>query len=128
LIDYGVYEGAICGHTFFNFIVNELLPHLSPYPGPNSVLILDNVNMHNYEPFTSLMEYLGVRIIYLPAYCPFLNIIELYFNIIKMGIRRFGLRYSQQIVRTIVYLFEYYRNTNMREAMRRAGYAMHLYS
>ncbi|TBU36938.1 hypothetical protein BD309DRAFT_877385 [Dichomitus squalens] len=40
------YGRALSGQQFYDWIVSDLLPKMNPYPGPNSVLIIDNCNTH----------------------------------------------------------------------------------
>jgi DDE superfamily endonuclease len=42
-----VYEGAVNGPTFKEFIRTEVLPHCSAFPGPRSVIVMDNAAIHN---------------------------------------------------------------------------------
>ena len=44
-----VYKGAVNGDTFEAFVERELLPLCQPYPGPNSVIIMDNAAIHRTE-------------------------------------------------------------------------------
>ena len=46
-----IYSGSINGTTFKAFIIDELLPHCNPWPGPNSVIIMDNAKIHNVYMF-----------------------------------------------------------------------------
>jgi transposase len=52
------------------------LPNCSPYPGPLSILILDNVKIHHNGEFEELADHFGIRIEYLPPYLPNFNPIE----------------------------------------------------
>ncbi|KAG2345952.1 hypothetical protein BDR05DRAFT_865518, partial [Suillus weaverae] len=40
-----VVEGSIDGAEFYDFVVNDL-PNMNPFPGPNSVVVLDNCSTH----------------------------------------------------------------------------------
>jgi transposase len=78
------------------------------YPGPRSVLILDNCNIHHAEEIRELVEdqagelgpfypkyvvivslVVGCKLIFLPPYSPDLNPIEQAFSAIKSYLRRF---------------------------------------
>jgi hypothetical protein len=41
-----VYEGAVNQDVFAEFIEHDLLPLCNPYPGPRSVIVLDNARVH----------------------------------------------------------------------------------
>ena len=39
-----------------NWFVNDLLPHLNPYPLPNSHVILDNASVHHSDVIVNVLE------------------------------------------------------------------------
>jgi hypothetical protein len=61
---------------FWDFIFNDVLPKMTPYPGPNSALVLDNARIHHNEIKIATLQIFGVRVIFLPAYSPDLSPIE----------------------------------------------------
>jgi hypothetical protein len=48
-----VYKGGVNAETFQAFIEYDLLPLCRPYPGPNSILIMDNAAIHKNEVYFS---------------------------------------------------------------------------
>ncbi|KAG9023998.1 hypothetical protein FS837_005544, partial [Tulasnella sp. UAMH 9824] len=80
-------EGSFNGETFFDFIAN-LLDRMEPYPGRNSVLVMDNCAIHKVDGIQQLVEERGVRLVYLPLYSPDFNPIELAFSSIKAHLRQ----------------------------------------
>ncbi|QRW12042.1 DDE superfamily endonuclease [Ceratobasidium sp. AG-Ba] len=80
-------EGAYTGETFMDFICG-LLDEMNPFPGCNSVVIMDNASIHKSTALRELVEIRGMRLIYLPAYSPDLNPIEEAFSSIKAWMRR----------------------------------------
>ena len=64
------------------------MPNMNPFPGPNSVLVLDNASIHKDGYLKRILEGQGMRLLFLPPYSPYLNPIELDFNTIKSYIRR----------------------------------------
>nr|GAT45393.1 predicted protein [Mycena chlorophos] len=44
-----VVEGSMNGYGFFDFIAEEVLPQMRPYPEPWSVLVLDNCRIHHND-------------------------------------------------------------------------------
>jgi DDE superfamily endonuclease len=46
-ISCNVYQGAVNSPTFKAFIHDEVLPHCTPFPGPKSIIIMDNATIHN---------------------------------------------------------------------------------
>ena len=75
------------GEKFEHFLEFDLLPRMNRYPGVNSVLVCDNAMIHRGARVKDLCNAAGVRIIYLPPYCPELNPIELCFGAIKTQLR-----------------------------------------
>ena len=61
---------------------------MNPFPGPRSVLVLDNVNSHLSEDLATMCEEAGVRLEYLPPYSPDYNPIEESFSALKAWMRR----------------------------------------
>jgi len=58
------------------------------YPGNHSVWILDGASIHCDKNISHYLRSLGIYTIYLPAYCPFYNPIEIVFGNIKSHLRR----------------------------------------
>src|SRR5437660_1115159 len=61
---------------------------MNRYPGPNSVLVLDNARIHYDEEWISIVEGLGGRVLFLPPYSPDFNPIETVFSVIKSWLKR----------------------------------------
>jgi transposase len=56
---------------------------MNPYPGPRSVLVLDNCRIHHNQALVNIVMASGCLILYLPAYSPDLNPIEESFSACK---------------------------------------------
>ncbi|KAI7965969.1 hypothetical protein MJO29_001717 [Puccinia striiformis f. sp. tritici] len=69
------------------FLEYILLPSMNPFPGRNSVLIMDNASWHHGGRIEELIEDKGCRLIYLPAYSPDYNPIEKGFAVLKNSMR-----------------------------------------
>ncbi|KAF9221319.1 hypothetical protein BS17DRAFT_810015 [Gyrodon lividus] len=50
-----VVEGSFCTETFTNFI-NGLLEKMQPYLAPNSVIVMDNCQIHKHHSIQSMIE------------------------------------------------------------------------
>ena len=61
---------------------------MHPYPGDNSVIVMDNARIHHDDELIALLEGLGCRIVFLPPYSPDFNPIETAFSTVKSWIRR----------------------------------------
>ena len=47
IIAFHIHQGSISGARFEWWLENEVLPQCNPFPGKNSVLILDNASIHH---------------------------------------------------------------------------------
>jgi len=82
--------GSFDAFEFYNFIAEQVLPQMQPFPAEHSVLVLDNCRIHHNEAIAELVQTAGCLILYLPAYSPDLNPIEESFSALKAYIRRHG--------------------------------------
>lgn len=58
---------------------------MHPFPGSNSVLMMDNARINHNNDFIDIVQELGVKIEFLPPYSPSLNPIERSFSGLKCG-------------------------------------------
>ncbi|KIL57687.1 hypothetical protein M378DRAFT_52852, partial [Amanita muscaria Koide BX008] len=84
-----IVEGSFCSASFQHFI-DGLLNHMQPYPGRNSVIVMDNCRIHKHSDIVEAITSRGMRCEYLPPYSPDLNPIELAFSAMKYHLRRDG--------------------------------------
>ena len=82
-----VYQGSTDSAIFNDFIM-ELVQYCGKYPGPRSVIVMDNASIHHSEELRLICEYAGVKLVYLPPYSPDFNPIEEFFSVLKSFIRR----------------------------------------
>jgi hypothetical protein len=82
-----VVENAITGADFHQF-VHGLLPRMNKWPLPNSVLVVNNMSIHKVAGIHEMVEEHSARLLYLPAYSPDFNPIELAFSTIKAWLHR----------------------------------------
>ncbi|CAG8617014.1 2299_t:CDS:2 [Acaulospora morrowiae] len=73
---------------FEDFIYTQVIPHMNPFPGKNSVLVMDNARIHHNAEWISVIEELGGHILFLSPYSPDFNPIELAFSTIKAWLQR----------------------------------------
>nr|GAT48928.1 transposase domain-containing protein [Mycena chlorophos] len=84
-----IFEGSVTKDRFLGFLEQQIAPILTPFPGPRSVVVLDNCAIHHDEDVRRIVEEeCGARVIYLPPYSPDLNPIEQAFSAIKAWLRR----------------------------------------
>lgn len=70
---------------------------MNKWPLPNSVLIIDNASIHKVDGIREMVEAHGARLVYLPAYSPDFNPIELAFSKIKSWLRGNRDRLNQEL-------------------------------
>jgi len=61
---------------------------MNPFPGVNSVLVLDNAKIHHDQELLEYLDAFGVKVEFLPPYLPDLNPIESAFATIKKFLQR----------------------------------------
>ena len=99
-----IVEGSFTTERFEEFI-DGLLDHMTPFPGPNSVIVMDNCRIHRARSVREMIEerfvtmclrslhrtnkvFSGMMCEFLPSYSPDFNPIELAFSKFKTHIRR----------------------------------------
>ena len=60
-----------------------MLPYYTPYPRPQSILILDNASIYKLAQLRNLYKEHGVLLIFLPLYLPDYNLIKATFKDLK---------------------------------------------
>ena len=48
-LDWDVFQGSYNTELFEVFIETHVLPHMTPFPGPKSVLVMDNARIHRSQ-------------------------------------------------------------------------------
>ncbi|KAF7361583.1 DDE-3 domain-containing protein [Mycena sanguinolenta] len=87
-----IVEGSFNSESFEQFI-DGLLDRMNPFPGPNSVIVMDNCKIHKAENIRQMIEARGMRCLYLPLYSPDYNPMEPGFSKMKAHMRREGHRF-----------------------------------
>lgn len=77
-----IFQGSFNSERFALF-VQKLLKKMNPFPGPRSVLIMDNCSTHHSGLIRPMCEAAGVRLEYLPPYSPDISPIEESFSMLK---------------------------------------------
>jgi transposase len=87
-IDCLIFQGGITAQIFVDWLEQKVLPQCNPYPGPRSVLIMDNASIHKTARVQELCDAAGVQREDLPLYCPEFNPIEATFGDLKAWIKK----------------------------------------
>ncbi|GLB45622.1 putative DDE superfamily endonuclease [Lyophyllum shimeji] len=91
-----VVEGSIDGAEFYDFVVNDVLPCMNPFPGPGSVLMLDNYGTHKSDAVHEAVEASGCLLLFLPPYSPDYSPIEESFSCLKHFLRRHYIQFQNR--------------------------------
>src|SRR6266498_2167326 len=86
---YVVKEGYFNLETFLEWLEDRLLPLCNPYPGPNSVIVLDNVGVYISLAVEIAIRRRGYFVRYFFLYSPDYSPIELFFSVLKAWVRRY---------------------------------------
>jgi hypothetical protein len=81
-------EELVTKESMQETIRQEILPIMNEFPGPRSVLVLDNAPIYDKIYIVSLLATIGAKVVFLPAYCPRLNPDENCHHIAKDFIRK----------------------------------------
>jgi len=99
IITYNIIPGSVTSACFVKFLRELVIPLTNPYPGPQSVLILDNCSIHHSEEVRALVEdEAQCKLIFLPPYLPDLNPLKQGFSSIKAYLCCFWQDFSLSII------------------------------
>ncbi|GET01620.1 hypothetical protein GLOIN_2v1434041 [Rhizophagus clarus] len=73
-----IFEGSCDKKKFVKFVLDKVVPIMNPYPGDNSIIVIDNVRIHHDDELIALLNELGCHVIFLP---PGYNPIENHFQL-----------------------------------------------
>ena len=89
IITHDIIPGSVTSEQFVQFLRELVIPLTNPYPSPQSILVLDNCNIHHSEKVWALVEDEALcKLIFLPPYSLDLNPIEEVFFSIKSHLWR----------------------------------------
>ncbi|SJL02942.1 uncharacterized protein ARMOST_06283 [Armillaria ostoyae] len=84
IIVHDIIPGSVTSLHFSEFLWECVIPLTNPYPGPRSILLLDNCNIHCAEEIRALVEDdAQCKLVFLLPYSPDYNPIEQAFSAIK---------------------------------------------
>ena len=87
-------NGGVTGAAFAAYAVQVLAPSLRP----GQIVILDNLSAHKNAKARNAIEAAGARLLFLPAYSPDFNPIELAFSKIKESLRAAAARTAEDLL------------------------------
>jgi transposase len=112
-------EGAVNGEVFAKYVEKVLCPEL----GPGDIVVMDNVGAHKNKSAVELIRKRGARVMYLPAYSPDLNPIEMAFSKLKARLRGRAARSIEDVMSALVEILRTFSARQCRNFFRHAQYA-----
>ncbi|XP_065074203.1 uncharacterized protein LOC135698238 [Ochlerotatus camptorhynchus] len=104
-------QGTFTRNKFFaccrNFALHN--KHVQNYPGFHSVWVMHGARIHCDPNIIRYLRSIGIIPVFLPAYCPFFNTIEIIFGLVKKDLNRNRVEHSSVIS------FKIYSCTNIFE-------------
>jgi transposase len=113
-----VFDGAINGEIFLAYIEQVLVPSLQP----GDTVIMDNLSSHKVAGVKQAIEAAGALLLYLPAYSPDLNPIEMLFAKLKAILRATGARTVNALWDALGAVTKMITNAECANFIRHAGY------
>lgn len=124
-------DGTFTRHKFIevcrNFALNEKST-VRQYPGCHSIWIMDGASIHCDANLVMYLRSLGIKVIFLPAYAPFFNPIEIVFNFVKKYLKRTYQENSKKDIKICVTEgLNQFMNKSMVNLFRKCGYMYGLF-
>ena len=113
-----VIDGAVDGDMFVAYIEQVLVPELKR----GDTVVMDNLSSHKVAGVRAAIEAAGAALLYLPAYSPDLNPIEMAFAKLKSLLRAKALRTMDELWSALGPISDTFSQTECRNYLRHAGY------
>ena len=114
-----VITGAMNAAAFDTYITTQLAPVLEP----GTVVILDNLSTHKSPRAAEALRERGCWFLFLPAYSPDLNPIEMAFSKLKAHLRRIGARTFESLFEALGDICNIFDPQECWNFIKAAGYA-----
>ena len=88
-----VFQGALNGKIFLDYIKNTLVPTLHK----GDIVVMDNLSCHKVKGVKEAIESVKASVLYLPPYSPDFNPIEMMWSKIKSLLRKWKARTSDML-------------------------------
>lgn len=114
-----VVEGSFDGDRFVDFLANVLGPTLNK----GDVVVMDGPRLHRVAGVAEALAAHGATALYLPAYSPELNPIEMCWSVMKAWIRKWAPRARDRLLDAIERAWKGVTDALCRAWIRHSGYA-----
>jgi transposase len=113
-----VIDGANNGELFLAYVEQVLVAALKP----GDVVIMDNLRVHKLAGVRAAIEAAGAKLLFIPAYSPDLNPIELAFSKLKALLRAKAIRTAEALWNALGNLCDNFRSGECANYFRHDGY------
>lgn len=117
---YNFFEGSVNGKNFLEYIQNILVPTLQK----GDIVIMDNLRCHKVKGVKEAIEKAEARVLYLPAYSPDFNPIEMMWSKMKSHLRKQKARSSHLLDKAIQEAFQLITVNDISGWFSKAGYSI----
>ena len=117
-----VVDGAVNGDVFEAFVEQVLIPDLRP----GDVVIMDNLSSHRRPRVRELIEGAAARLVFLPAYSPDLNPIELIFAKAKQLLRSMACRTREALWSAMQSVLDQVTSSDAANCFKHCGYTLQM--
>jgi Transposase and inactivated derivatives len=111
-------EGATDTEVFRAYVREVLVPTLRP----GDLVVMDNLAAHKNEQTLTLIEAVGAKALFLPAYSPDLNPIELMWSKVKNALRATQARTHDSLLRALALALDSISPSDARNWFAHCGY------
>ncbi|KAG4068112.1 hypothetical protein HA402_001537 [Bradysia odoriphaga] len=119
-------EGTFTRLKFVNFcrsFATSVNSKVQQYPGKHSVWIMDGAKIHLDKNFIMYLRSLGIIVVFLPAYCPFFNPIEIVFGLMKRELTAKYIENSKIDIKMFIGdVVNHFSNKNLKNIFKKCGY------
>lgn len=115
-----VIDGPMNKAAFETYTQTQLAPVLRP----GDVVILDNLSSHKSAKAAEALKAVGCWFLFLPAYSPDLNPIEMAFSKLKAHLRRIGARTVETLNDALAEILDLYTPDECKNYLKAAGYGV----
>ena len=113
-------DGAINADIFAAFVEQVLLVSLNP----GDIVVMDNLSSHKCHRIRELINSVGASVLYLPAYSPDFNPIEMAFSKLKQLMRSAAHRSKEALWNGMQQLLDQITTSDAAAFFRHCGYAI----
>ena len=115
-----VLDGPMNRAAFETYVESQLIPTLNP----GDVVVLDNLSSHKSARAAEALKQAGCWFLFLPAYSPDLNPIEMAFSKLKAHLRRIGARTIDDLQNAIASVLDLFSPEECQNYFQAAGYGV----